>query len=222
MKHETEIESISAVENDETPEEKANEEAAFWFSRGRNVRRGIKRYFPQSQRGNVQKKPFMNNKRYTCHNYGSEDHFIRNCPHEVNEQINRRGSARFTGFVQNEENTQDDSFDIFCMSKDQSEVGSKRACIIVDTGATKTVVGECTLQAMMHNIPVEQKKPILKHREKDTENMAKFKFGDGKTIAAQKVAHIPIQVHNRVVKLRTFVMPRKIPFLLGIEALTKM
>ena len=51
---------------------------------------------------------------------------------------------------------------------------------------------------------------------------AKFKFGDGKTVCAQKLIHIPLQIAARTVKLKTFVMNGKVSFLLGMEALSKM
>ena len=86
LKHQTEISSINEVTTVETDSAHSLsthsniEESAFWVNRGRfsNQRRGMKRYFPQSQIGGIHKKAF--NKRYTCHNCGSDEHFIRNCP----------------------------------------------------------------------------------------------------------------------------------------------
>ena len=150
------------------------------------------------------KRQFQNNRKYTCHNCGSEDHFIRNCPNPINQQV-RRGSSStsFTGYMQKGDSSEDNSFDIFCMMK-QHEI--ERGCklhMIVDTGATKTVIGEITLKDMLKDFSTNQRNHIMQKQESDLSGTAKFKFGDGKTVAAQKVVHIPIQLAGRIVKLKT-------------------
>ena len=84
------------------------------------------------------------------------------------------------------------------------------------------MIGEITLQEMVKDFSAEQRKKIIQKQVCESEKTAKFKFGDGKTIAAQKIVHIPVQTSERTVKLKTFVKPGQIPFLLGIQTLTKM
>ena len=108
------------------------------------------------------------------------------------------------------------------MVKENKIQKGQKVHMIVDTGATKTVIGETTLIEMIKSFSLNQRNRIMQEKESDLSRTAKFKFGDGKTIAAQKVFHIPFLLAGRIIELKMFVMPGKVSFLLGIEALTKM
>ena len=153
----------------------------------------------------------MSNRKYTCHNSDSEDHFIRNCPPLLNQTKRGTNSTRFTGLVQREDSSEDNSFDIFFMSGKMKKTENKLS-IMVDTGATKTVIGDVTLAEILKVFSNEQRIKMTQIQDQGTVAAAKFKFRDGKTVAAQKIVHIPIQIFGRVVKMKTFVMPGKIPF----------
>ncbi len=93
--------------------------------------------------------------------------------------------------------------------------------VILDTGATKTVIGEKVLDSITKNWQKELKTEILKDRNSGKEVM-KFKFGDSRTVSLKTIVHLPVQLADRVFKLKAHVLPGRVPFLIGIETMRKM
>ncbi len=49
-----------------------------------------------------------------------------------------------------------------------------------------------------------------------------FKFGDDRVVKKQKMIHIPVKIGERIVKLKNYVLPGSVPFLMEIEAMRGM
>ena len=89
------------------------------------------------------------------------------------------------------DSSEDNSFDIFSMSRESKRAETSKLHMIVDTEATKTVIGEITLREILENGSADQRDRIMQKQEHETDSAANINFGDGKTIAAQKILHIP-------------------------------
>ncbi len=88
----------------------------------------------------------------------------------------------------------------------------------MDTGATKTVIGNKTLDKLTGKWTAIQRGQIYVDKSVGN-NTETFKFGDDRIVRKQKMIHIPVKIGEKVIKLKTYVFPGLVPFLMGIEAL---
>ncbi len=137
---------------------------------------------------------------------------------------------QFTGVVQNAEEANDrkddDSFEVFACWNDTIERSTEASQehsveAIVDTGVTKTVIGDAVFENITSNQKKELKTEILQDRNNNEETM-KFKFGDSRTVIFETIVHLPVQLTDKVFKLKAHVLPGKVPFLIGIETVRRM
>ncbi len=214
------------IKEDENDEE-SKEKQTLWVrnARGKFVpfrRGGINKRGARGFRGR------FSYKRGNCYTCGSDRHYAANCDQKQNNAHPNPGNTRgkdpksnnqdnFTGLVERMEDQEDNSFEIFAVSSNESSEMN----MIVDTGTTKTVIGENILWSIMNQISQRNKQLILQSKMDDKEK-SKFKFGDGRLVHAKYVVLFPMTIGKRTVKLKTFVLPGKVPFLIGIEALRKM
>ena len=147
------------------------------------------------------------NRCYTC---DSDRHYAAQCDAE---------QSQFTGIVSqvNMHSSNEDSFEIFACTH---MTNLKLVSLFIDTGATKTVIGENTLAQLTQNWKDQHKHSLFQNAQKD--NCTKFKFGDNRQVRANNIIHMPIKMMTRVVKLKTFVLPGNVSFLLGMEAMKSM
>ncbi len=135
--------------------EEEQDETALWFKsgrypgRGRNrstgsIRRGSTRYASSSQRslgrGQTRYQRGERGRRYNCN---SDKHYKYDC--DKPDQ-----SDNFTGMVEDAgDKKEDSSFEVFACYEAEAV---NKTNIIIDTGATKTVVGEATLKKDHHEL----------------------------------------------------------------------
>ena len=149
----------------------------------RHTSRGYSRY----QRG----------ERGRCYNCNSDKHYKYD--YDKPDQ-----SDNFTGLVEDAENkTGDSSFEVFACFDTETVT---RANIIIDTGATKTVIGEKTLEKVIVNWDNDSKQKLMIDYSKGSE-CGIFKFGDERTVRKQKIIHVPVRIGSKTVKLKTYVLP---------------
>ncbi len=51
---------------------------------------------------------------------------------------------------------------------------------------------------------------------------AGFKFGDERALRKQKIIHVPVRIGSKIIKLKTYLLPGSVPYVLGMEALRAM
>ena len=193
--------------------EEDQDETALWFKsnrypgRGRNrstgsIKRGPSRYAagPRRSQGRSYSR-YQRGERGRCYNCNSDKHYKYDC--DKPDQTDN-----FTGMVENaEDNKEDSSFEVFACYDTEAV---NKTDIIIDTGATKTVIGELTLKNVTMNWDNESKQKLMIDKSKGGEN-AIFKFGDERTVKKQKIIHVPVRIGSKIVKLKTYVLPGSVP-----------
>ncbi len=117
-----------------------------------------------------------------------------------------------------EDEREDSSFEVFeCFDSEAVTTAN----IIIDTGATKTVIGETTLQKVTTNWDNDSKQKLMVDKTKGGE-CAIFKFGDERTVRKQKIIHVLVRIGSKIIKLKTYVLPGSVSYLLRMETLRAM
>ena len=91
--------------------------------------------------------------------------------------------------------------------------------VIIDTGATKSVIGMKYLQEIVSKMGEKQR--ILITAEPGGKKL-EFKFGNGNPTTTIKAIHLPVDILGERKKLKFYVLPGKSPCLMGMQALMKM
>ncbi len=108
---------------------------------------------------------------------------------------------------------------VWNQKRDVSKTKSDGINIIVDTGASKSVISSEELEKIAKPLSKSERKLLdINHQQKQS----KIKFGNGSPIEATKVVHIPIRWKGVEITLKMNVLNQKVPTLLGLEAMTKM
>ncbi len=217
---------------DENPEESRNtnyadcteeqlEEEIDWMRkswqsgryRGRGGHRGS-RMFNQRGRG-------RSRNCYVCDRPG---HYSYNCP-----DIQQKQLENFTGHVgQNKTKSEMDSSNdlddsVLAVSHDVMRAEEKTSRpnvidIIIDTGATKSVIGMDYLQELVSKMSDTQRNKIMADQEG---KKLEFKIGNGNPTTTLKVIHLPVDILGEKRKLKFYVLPGKVPCFMGMQALMK-
>ncbi len=187
-------ETVNTVEDEET------EESVNWIrnkinwrkTRGSQRRRGNTSAISTSMSGGRGR---GERKCYTCE---KEGHIARFCPIKQKILESQKSEATFTGLVTNDnENKQmnssnetDESIFTVRHNAEETELKAKRDWIdvILDTGATKSVIGEENLRDIREQ---QTNNPRWEMKEKPEKQQLQFKFGDGKTIKQAKQCIFP-------------------------------
>ena len=173
-------------------------------NRGANANNNGQRGLIRGSRGGFRR---PHNRCFTCN---SDKHYAVYCDAE---------QSQFTGLVSqtNASVTRDDSFETSACTH---VMNSKHVNLIIDTGASKTVVGQRTLNKNTEDWSEQEKDQLFKSAKKD--DATKFKFGDRRQVKADNVILMPLKIQGRTIRLKTFVLPGEVPFLLGVEAMRLM
>ncbi len=91
--------------------------------------------------------------------------------------------------------------------------------MIIDTGASKSIISSSSLEKLVTNCSDKEKQWIMQNREFSNNS---FKFGSGTSVKSSKVLHMPVLWKNISMTLNLNVIDQDVPFLLGMEALTKL
>ncbi len=174
------------------------------------MRRLISTRYASSSQGSLGRghSRYERGERGRCYNCNSDKHYKYDC--DKPDQ-----SDNFTGMVEDAgDKKEDSSFEVFACYEAEA---FNKTNIIIDTGATKTVVGEATLKKITMNWDNDSKKKLMIDRSKGGE-CAVFKFGDERTVKKQRIIHVPVRIGSKIIKLKTYVLPGSVPYLLGMEA----
>ncbi len=91
--------------------------------------------------------------------------------------------------------------------------------VIIDTGATKSVIGEKYLEQVMQTMEEKQRSIISKNQDGKKLDL---KFGNGNPTKTIKVIHIPMNILEEMKRLMFYVLAGNVPWLLGMQALVKL
>ncbi len=103
-----------------------------------------------------------NRKRYSCHKCGADDHWVREC-HENKEQGRNRDNNSYVGFSE-ETSKNANADDIFAVLGENSNCGLSA---IIDSGASKSIIGIKTLNQILKGCTDEQKSLIMLDRSEN-------------------------------------------------------
>ena len=155
-----------------------------------------------------------------CLKCKSELHYIDDCQHN--------NKARFVN-MNNLDETSDSSSDgdgleeanvvlltLEKINKNEIFLAEALKAAVVDTACTKTVTGNDWFLNYCENLPDKFKNEVVVHPSKTA-----FKFGDGKTVYAEKKAIIPVVVAGLKAKVETEIVREKIPLLLSKSSLKR-
>ena len=113
--------------------------------------------------------------------------------------------------------TNRDADDIFAVLDDNEAPLLKP---IIDSGASKSIIGIGALNTTLKSCTKQPKTWIMTERSIDYK--PNFRFGKGDQVAATHVIHLPVRWKDERFKLKLHVIDDNVPFLIGIEAISKM
>ena len=134
-----------------------------------------------------------------CHTCESTMHFSPQCPH--NPDITMFTSNWYQCMYQDV----DTDYDSLLL------VSGTKCRALIDTGATQNVCGDLWLSDFMENLPEEVKTGSVTVSESDKT----FRFGDGRTVVANKLVSIPVSLCEDQFVLNTYVVDGTLPLLLS-------
>ena len=91
--------------------------------------------------------------------------------------------------------------------------------VIIDTGATKSVIGTDYLNELVSRLSKTERDKILQEKEG---KKLEFKFGNGVPTSTLKVIHIPVDIQGEKKTLKFYVLLGRVPCSIGMQALTKL
>ena len=119
---------------------------------------------------------------------------MRDCP-ENKEQGRNRDNSSYVGFSEEtEKNANVD--DIFAVL---GEDGCCSLSAIIDSGASKSIIGIKTLNQMLSGCTEEQKSLIMLDRSE--EKKPKFRFRKGDQVTASRVIYLPVKWKSKRLNL---------------------
>ncbi len=211
------METTDTKTNTDEQKEQTENEEALWIRSSRFQRGGRYRRYQPSPHGSGKARGQIRRTRAgyrrphnRCFICNSDKHYAAHCD---------SAEGQCTGFFSqaDKETSQEDSFETFaCTHKSNF----KHVNLIIDTGATKTVVGEETLMKMTQSWNETEKAQLWRTAKKD--NQTKFRFGDSRPVKTNNVILMPIKLQGTTIKMKTFVLPGSVPFLLRVEAMKLM
>ncbi len=114
----------------------------------------------------------------------------------------------------------DSSDDIFFVTKKQTKNTPKSDIeMIIDTGASKSIISLSPLERLVASCSDKEKQWILQNRESGNNS---FKFGSGTSLKSTKVIHVPALWKSISMTLKLIVIEQDVLFLQGMEAITKL
>ena len=155
----------------------------------------------RGKRGNIRGNRFMRGsnrgydtrggkKRHACYNCESEEHWARECPEpQKNEKTKRNRQEDKThemGFCQTKEETSSERDEIFAVSVNNEFCGS----VIIDSRASKSVIGKQRLMKILSQCDAKLKECILSDQQ--GKNKLEFRFGKGDAVCSSSVIHLPV------------------------------
>ena len=124
--------------------------------------------------------------------------------------MSRRANPRMPEPIRNKE----DSFGECFVSKPFGGISGGLGMAILDTGASRSVVGEDVLPALMKSLPT-----IVRTMVRESPSKVGFRFGNNQVTYSFKQLKIPILQKGMRVWLVIEVVPKATPFLLSIHAM---
>ena len=114
-------------------------------------------------------------------------HYSYECNKHTNEKNNEQNRPKdeFTGYVITKDESSDSEDIFFIMSKTKSKFrnDNEKIDIIIDKGASKSVISQEELNNLARNLNKSQKKMLEINQQ---QKMAKFKFDNVQPIEAKK------------------------------------
>ncbi len=201
-------------------EEGEKQEEVNWI---RNQSRGGRRPWNTRQRGSTRGNGNHSNtykRKIRCYKCDEMGHYSFECNKQNNDQKKQREG--FTGHVKENKSSSSEPEEIFYTwqkEKDQRRKEDGSIDIIIDTGASKSVISRGELETISILLNKSEEK-LLDTNQQNLQS--KFKFGNGPPIEAEKVIHLPIKWKVLNMTLKMNVLNQKVPTLLGLEAMAKM
>ena len=154
----------------------------------------------------------------------SVHHFAHKCPYKGSDELgqNRRGddaSGEMMGVEQETPGVGQVNITLFKASDQQhlrSLVGETFGMAVLDSGCTKTVVGQVWLEEYLKTLTDTDSKRVKFGRSDEC-----FRFGDGEKVQAVKQATFPVQIGGVDALVNAHVVENNIPLLLSRQSLKK-
>ena len=220
------------------------EESCHFTSHGYKRNRGRDGGGPMRSRGTFRNQgdPYVRGKRprsqINCFNCGKNGHYSRECTNQAAPNPNRRyeqGTSR-NFFVQGQpaEMEVDDSLSgayitlLTTVADSESILYQKNSelnslvfetlsCAVIDSGCTKSVVGENWVSQYIETLDDAEKEIMMS----STSCKTPFTFGDGKSVVSNMLIKIPGRIGSKRILIEANVVECDIPLLLSKPALKK-
>ena len=165
---------------------------------------------PSNYRQNGQSSNQQEKFKKRCFYCRSEEHLIAECPQRKNNDNQKKRIFLTSNIFEEQMITEEGVEDIFIVSETMNKA-------LLDTGASATVCGKSWLKCYKDSFTSQEKSDI-----EECSTNRKFRFGDGRLVAAEKQLQIPVRICDKYFLLNTHVVDCDIPLLLSRDAMKQM
>ena len=142
-----------------------------------------------------------------CFKCGSEKHFARECPKWVDSEKK---------YHQKSKEKQPVYITLFSSSKVSGFLKESLGMAVLDTGCSRTLVGEIWLKEYYHTLSEKEMQLVKSYPTKTS-----YVFGDGEEVKSRECVEFPVYIGSQMLKIKADVVSSEIPLLMGRPSMVR-